>query len=264
MLSRKDKTLVEILDRLLSLEGKVDKLSPSRPVPTSRGFGPPQPSPSSQPSFNTEVDESASFLQSQNLIEQQSLVGIGKGQAYRHVSGSLKMLLWPAIQHLLIQSLSSNIAELRSLEQDGSVFLIRLWEDEPSLPLDDTLQGRPFAGMQSQATRNSGGTRITFPALTRDIMNRLATTYFDTFNLFYPLLDRENFFSDILTNVHSEGFDCDTDSVLALLVFALGELAMEGSHGNPIESYKTVQAVSEVEQQQNHQALHSSMRPGNE
>ena len=239
MLSRKDKTLVEILDRLISLEGKVDQLSPSRSsAPVPRGFGPPQPSPSSQPSFNTEVDESATFLQTHQLIEQQSLAGIGKGPAYRHASGSLKMLLWPAIQQLLIQSLSSNVVDLRSLEQEGAVFLVRLWEDEQSLPLDDTLQGRPFTGMQSQATRNSGGTRMTFPALTRDIMYRLATTYFDTFNLFYPLLDREIFFSDILTKVHSEGFDGDTDSVLALLVLALGELAMEGSHGKPIETYK--------------------------
>lgn len=34
--------------------------------------------------------------------------------------------------------------------------------------------------------------------------------------------------------VHTEGFDGDTDSVIALLVFALGELAIEGSRGTPI------------------------------
>lgn len=48
-------------------------------------------------------------------------------------------------------------------------------------------------------------------------------------------MDRQNFISDTLTRVKAEGFDGDTDSVIALLVFALGELAIEGSTGSPIE-----------------------------
>lgn len=236
MISRKDKTLVEILDRLTSLEGKVDRLRPDTLTP--RGFGPPQPSPSSQPSFSTPIDVNSSFLASQALLEQQDLTDVATSQPSRHGSGSLKMLLWPAIQQLLVQSLSTNVVEFRNPEKEGSAFLVRLWESERSLPLDDTLQGRPFVGMQSQATRNAGGTRMTFPTLTRDIMYRLSTAYFDTFNLFYPLLDRETFFSDSLAKVQAEGFDGDTDSVIALLVFALGEVATEGSHGDPIGTYK--------------------------
>lgn len=237
VLSRKDKTLVEILDRLTSLEGKVDRLSTIR-YPAPRGFGPPQASPSSQPSFNNEVDDNVSFLTSQQLSGQPSHGDIGKTQLYRHSSGSLKMLSWPAIQQLLLQSLSSNLDDLKSLEHEGSAFLVRLEDGTQGLPLDDLLQGRPFVGMQSQATRNSGGMRMTFPTLTRDVMYRLATTYFNTFNLLYPLLDKETFVSDTLTRVHSEGFDGDTDSVIALLVFALGEVAIEGATGDPIEVYK--------------------------
>jgi hypothetical protein len=240
LLYRKDKTLIEILDRLTSLEGKVDRISSVRSSASSapRGFGPPQPSPSSQPSFNTEADDSVSFLPPNQPSEQPGLGSSGRGQSYRYASGSLKMLSWPAIQQLLLQSLSSNAVGLKILGEDGSAFLVRIWEGTPILPLDDTLQGTPFVGMQSQATRNSGGTRMTFPALTRDMMYRLATSYFETFNLFYPLLDRESFVSDTLTKVHSEGFDGDTDSVIALLVFALGELALEGSHEDPIGTYK--------------------------
>lgn len=234
--TKKDNTLVEILDRLTSLEGKVNRLGPARSTP--RGFGPPQPSPSSQPSFNTDIDDAASFLLSQPISEQPGLSSMEKNQPYRHGSGSLKMLLWPAIQQLLMQSLATNVVELRSLERDGSVFLSSLCEGESSLPLNDTLQERPFTGMQSQATRNAGGTRMTFPALTYNKIYQLATIYFDTFNIFYPLLDRETFFSDILTRVHSEGFAGDTDSVIALLVFALGEVALEESLGDPIEIYK--------------------------
>jgi hypothetical protein len=68
-------------------------------------------------------------------------------------------------------------------------------------------------------------------------MHQLATAYFDTFNFLYPFMDRQNFISDTLPKVHSEGFDGDTESVIALLVFALGELAIEGSLGNPVEVY---------------------------
>lgn len=147
------------------------------------------------------------------------------------------MLIWPAIQQLLLQALPSNIGDLTSLEQEGSAFIIRIQEGTSELSLDEALQDRPFVGMQSQATRVAGGARITFPGLTREIMHQLATAYFDTFNFIYPFMDRQNFISDTLTKVHTEGFNGDTDSVIALLVFSLGELAIEGSRGNPIEVY---------------------------
>lgn len=162
---------------------------------------------------------------------------MGRSQPYRHASAAHKMLVWPAIQQLLLQSMPPNIGDLQSLEQEGSSFLTRTHEGRPDLPLDDALQDRPFLGMQSQATRSTGGSRVTFPALTRDMMHRLANSYFDTYNFLYPFMDRQNFFSDTLVRVHTEGFDGDTDSVIALLVFALGELAIECSQGNPIEVY---------------------------
>ena len=148
------------------------------------------------------------------------------------------MLTWPAIQQLLLQTFPSNIGDLKSLEQEGSAFIVRVQKGTPNLPMDETLQDRPFIGMQSQATRVSGGLRTTFPSLTRQIMHDLATAYFDTFNFLYPFMDRQNFLSDTLTKVYTEGFDGDIESVTALLVFALGELAIQGSHGEPTEFYK--------------------------
>ena len=147
------------------------------------------------------------------------------------------MLTWPALQQILLQALPSDIGDLKKLEQEGSIFIMPMQKWTPDLPLDEFLQDRPFVGMQTQANRTSGGARITFPALTREAMLRLATSYFDTFNFIYPFMDRQNFISDTLSRVHTQGFDGDTDSVIALLVFALGELALEGTHGNPIEVY---------------------------
>jgi hypothetical protein len=104
-------------------------------------------------------------------------------------------LTWPAIQQLLLQSLPSNIGDVNNYKQEGATFLVWLSKGYTSLPLDDQLQKQPFMGMQSQATRDSGGTRMIFPALTRDIMHRLAMAYFDTFNFKYPFMDRQYFLS---------------------------------------------------------------------
>jgi hypothetical protein len=236
--TRKDKTLVEILDRLKSLEGKVDRL-PIRTSSQGGGFGPSQPSPTSQPSFSVESGENTRSYSatSARISVLPSPSGVGRSQPYRHASAAHKMLTWPAIQQLLLQALPSNIGDLNSLEQEGSAFIIRIQEGTPQLSLEEGLPHSPFVGMQSQATRAAGGARSTFPGLTREIMHQLATAYFDTFNFLYPFMDRQNFISDTLAKVTSEGFDGDTESVIALLVFALGELAIEGCRGNPIEVY---------------------------
>ena len=231
---RKDKTLVEILDRLKTLEGKVDRI-PLR-VSGPSGFGPAQSSPSSHPSL---LDADASSYTSSRLptTSCEPIPNSSKSQPYRHASAAHKMLTWPAIQQLLLQAVPASIGDLRSLESEGSAFIVRLHQGIPPLPLDDNLQELPFVGMQTQATRTAGGSRVTFPALTRDVMHRLSTAYFDSFNLLYPFMDRQTFLQDTLVRVQTEGFDGDTDSVIALLVLALGELAIEGASGGPVEGH---------------------------
>ncbi|KAG9237094.1 hypothetical protein BJ875DRAFT_178961 [Amylocarpus encephaloides] len=232
--TKKDKTLVEILDRLSSLEGKIDRL-PLRPP---AGFGPPQNPPSDQPS-STLDSEPYRYTPPERLPSYVPNPGtISAHQLYRHTSSAHKMLTWPAVQNVLIQAMPSNIGDLRVLEQDGAAFMVQTYQNTSGLPLDEKLQDLPFVGMQTQATRTAGGARFTFPALTRETVDRLATAYFETFNVIYPFMDRQNFLSDTLVKVQTEGFDGDKDSVIALLVFALGELALEGLHGLPIESNK--------------------------
>lgn len=240
---RKDKTLVEILESLKRLEGKVDRLPASSQSPGPIGFGPLQPSPASHPSFSAEADDAAAFsgLSGAPFLTAPSRTsqhvdpsGAPLSRPYHHASAAYKMLTWPAIQQLLLQAKPSNIGDLKSLEKEGSAFLVTLQHGFPSLSLEESLQVKPFLGMQSQAIRTAGGTSVTYPHLTREVMHRLATAYFDSFNLLYPFMDRQIFLSETLTRVFSEGFDGDSDSVVALLVFALGELAIEGSRGPPV------------------------------
>jgi hypothetical protein len=66
----------------------------------------------------------------------------------------------------------------------------------------------------------------------------LVTIYFNIFNFIYPFIDKQNFILDTLTRIYIEGFNSNTDSVIILLVFILGELVIEGSCRNPIEVYR--------------------------
>lgn len=232
-LTRKDKTLVEILDRLKSLEGKIDRI-PTRPLPPT-GFGPYQPSPSSQPSFVT--DEPSNYSSLRASQKSSPAGGTGRSQPYRHASAAHKMLTWPAVQQMLLVIMPNSSADLQHLESEGSAFIVRLQRHMPSLPLDVHLRSHEFGGMLTQATRTAGAERVTFPDLTYDIMIRLANSYFDSFNLLYPFMDRQTFLSDTITKVSSEGFNGDNESAIALLVFALGELANEGSRGLPVSGY---------------------------
>ncbi|KAM3074992.1 hypothetical protein ACMFMG_007545 [Clarireedia jacksonii] len=234
--SRKDKTLTEILDRLKSVENKLDRLS-SRPQPSGSTLL--QQSPSGQPSFSAsgENDYRSPFPSLHGPRPPSPPNNLPKINEYRHSTATHKILYWPAIQEILLQADPTIADDLRDFEKEGSSFIVRMQNGQPGLSLHEGLSKKAFVGMQSQATRVAGGTRITFPALTREVMNRLASAYFDTFNFLYPFLDRQSFFSDNLNKVYTEGFDGDVDSVLALLVFALGELALESSHGAPIATH---------------------------
>jgi hypothetical protein len=146
------------------------------------------------------------------------------------------MLTWPAIEQLLSQTMGTNMGDIKALEREGSAFIVRLQKGSPNLPLDELVLNQPFIGMQTQATRATGGSRVTFPGLDYNTMLQLASAYFDTFNMIYPFMDRQTFLQETMTRVWNEGFNGDTESVIALLVFALGELAIEGQQGNPIST----------------------------
>ncbi|CAG8950477.1 hypothetical protein HYFRA_00006973 [Hymenoscyphus fraxineus] len=237
--TKKDKTMVEILERLKILESKIDRIPLRPPLPTT-GFDPLVSSPSSAPSFNIEPEDTSSSYSSLHRLPpfQPNPSSTSRIPPYRHASAAHKMLTWPAIQRVLIQANPENAEDLKSLEADGSAFVVRVQKEMLSLPQDESLPSQPFEGMQTQETRALGATRVTFPDLTRDVMAELAHSYFDTFNLLYPFMDRVIFVTDILSQVQSEGFGSDTVSVLALLVFALGDLASNAIHGPPIDTYR--------------------------
>jgi hypothetical protein len=130
------------------------------------------------------------------------------------------------------------------MEQEGSAFIVRMQEEIPELPWDEALPEIPFVDMQTQATRSLGGARFIFPSPSWDTMRDLAIAYFDTFNLIHPFLDGEDFFSDTPSKLHREGFGGDADSIIALLVFVLGEVVTIGDLAETQSTYTMADRVA--------------------
>lgn len=236
--TKKDKTLVEILDKLDQIKTTIDRISTNCPAFHSDSLRPTSSAHSTQQSFAGTIfalDDNSSFTTSPLAI-QDPCDSLRSSQPFYYTSIAHKILLWPAIQRH-IQSIPAYHADIKCAEQEGSIFIVQLHKVMMPLPLNDHLPSQPLAGIQSQPGA-TGGVRVTFPFLTHERIHCLALAYFETFNLLYPFMDRQNFMADILARIYTEGFDDNIESVIALLVFALGELALDGARGLSLDIYQ--------------------------
>ena len=147
-----------------------------------------------------------------------------------------RVILWPCIWQLLADSDLDVESDLRLISEEGNKGFVRkeMAKHPHSLPHD--------TGMSSSAPPNLGGAR-TDSSLNLNIerMRELTDAYFRTFNVLLPILGYDVFVSTTLEKLASQGFaEGDLDTVLALLVFALGELASEGTFGQPVSVHNGV------------------------
>jgi hypothetical protein len=230
--------MVEILDRIKSLEVKLDNLSQrSAMTPSILGLTMPASLPSPLPttlgsgSVGQPTDPPFQFPNISNATP-------GGDNQYRYVSSVHQMLKWPAMQQLLmsIQPKLPNI-DLSVLEREGPASMVALRRSSiNSLPTDPSTQpgrGSTISVHGSVAGQNS----ITVSDLNWETMQRLAKAYFDSFNLLCPVLNRQPFVSETLPALFNRGFDDSMASTIAFLVFALGEVAIAGYEGSPIHVY---------------------------
>jgi hypothetical protein len=148
-----------------------------------------------------------------------------------HISVSHKVLLWPGVVRYMRDSGIAEVAvtDLQRIARLGSSWLLQreTATRRGKLPCDFSLPC---------STSNSGS--VVFPDLTVERVNEYSSAYFNTFNVLLPLLDLNDFLDDVVARLLREGFrDDDPESVLALLVFALGQLAVEGVVGQPTSAY---------------------------
>ncbi|KAK4930640.1 hypothetical protein LTR10_011978 [Elasticomyces elasticus] len=232
--TKKDKTMVHILDALTRLENKFDNLSmvtgssPDGSTPAVRttsaasssmsAIRSPQMKSPPQGESRPQTQDYPSHLQ----------------QPYQHLTVPHKIMLWPSIYIHLLNSGISSASDLQYILQEGTHWFIRREMAKHPEPLPSNI-GLPCFAINAGPPEHGRAANVAFPTLTIQQIQEFSDAYFNTFNVLHPILNRETFMNFIVARLLREGYgDGDAGSVLALMVFALGKVAVEGVLHRPV------------------------------
>ncbi|KAG5760340.1 hypothetical protein H9Q72_011552 [Fusarium xylarioides] len=236
--TKKDKTLVEILDRLKTVESKLDNLG-QRENTTPPLFITSQPPAVYSTNTPLLVDpDSHDPLPGTSLPNHPTSPTPNRDTGgFRYDSSVSKMSEWPVVRQMfesLGQKAPSAMGEIPALPRGLRASNITLPSDrlQPvGIPSNSTMQ-IPLHLSGSTSTLN-----LSPPSVDWETMQRLSKAYFDVINMLHPILDRQWFNSNVLSSIINNGFQEGALSSLVLLVFALGEVALTTSEV-PISAYK--------------------------
>lgn len=222
--TKKDKTLVEILERMKTLEDKIDNLSAqgmASPVPPPVFGGPLVQTPAPIMGGSSTSGSSSTLIPTPSLDTSRMM--------YKYASSVRAMLAWPAVQDYLkaIPSSAPDFDPASTVERDGIPILLESPQSIPLSPPGSTFGRHPSLDIPTM--NNSPTGPPTLNALNWETMQALAKAFFDTFNLLHPIVDRHHFVSVILPSIMTNGLGLDdsVQSTLACLIFALGEVAVD-------------------------------------
>lgn len=157
--------------------------------------------------------------------------GVSPKPHYEYISGAYKMLSWPFVQSLFEASDFESRVEFASIPKEGPAIMLGVRPHSAPLPLDTlSMDTTDDLSALDPSIGNSGKMGFGTASLNWDTIHRQSKAYFDTFNLLYPIIDRQSFQTQVLPVVTTHGFDESINSTLALLVLSLGEVAI-GSIG---------------------------------
>ncbi|QGI58985.1 hypothetical protein CEK26_001110 [Fusarium fujikuroi] len=236
--TKKDKTLVEILDRLKTVESKLDNLG-QRENTTPPLFTNPQPPAVYSTNTPLLVDpDSHDPLPGTSLPNHPTSPTPNRDTGgFRYDSSVSKMSEWPVVRQMfesLGQKAPSAMGEIPAIPRGLRASNVTLPSDglqTVGIPSNSTLQ-IPLHLSGSTSTLN-----LSPPSVDWETMQRLSKAYFDVINMLHPILDRQWFNSNVLSSIINNGFQEGALSSLVLLVFALGEVALTTSEV-PISAYK--------------------------
>lgn len=141
---------------------------------------------------------------------------------YQRLTVPHRVLVWPRVQDHLINSNTYTAPALQDILEKGTPWIVNLELEKHSTPLPCAFDDVGPPGIQP-------GTAYACPPITMQDAQRYTDAYFRSFNAYRPILDYESFSRNIIGKVLREGFiDGDPQSVLAFLVFALGQIAIDG------------------------------------
>lgn len=244
-IDRKDKTLVEILDRIKNLEGdvrsldgKVDSINLRGALPLP-GFESHRQTTPVQPSYAPEAAQSGTWASSTDVQPSAAAIGPSSQAHYAYASAAYKTLSWPFVQQVLESSKHPGVNLAPLLKENGSAVTLGLHARAISLPVDTVgsalgTDGTPSLDGGLVTDHPAGGLRLESLSMSWEGVHRFTKAYFDTFNRLYPIMDRDLFQAEILSSVASSGLGESTNATLAFLVMALGEVAIAGVQGTPL------------------------------
>lgn len=157
-------------------------------------------------------------------------------RSYQHLTVAHKIVLWPSIYIHLVNSGIKAASDLQHVLQDGTPWFLRLEMAKHPVPLPGEPR-LPYYAINARSHEQGFSSDVNFPSLTIQHIQERCEAYFNTFNILLPLLNKDSFMNDTVAPLLREGYrDGDNRAVLALLVFALGEVALDGVFQQPIAS----------------------------
>ena len=159
-------------------------------------------------------------------------------KTYEHLTVPHKIILWPSIYLHLVNSGINAAPDLQHVLQEGTPWFLRLEMAKHAQPLP-TAQRLPYYALNQAAHEQGFSSNVAFPSLSIQQVHERCEAYFNTYNVLFPLLNKDSFMNDIVAPLLRDGYtDGSIQAVLALLVFALGEVALQGVFQPPISTYK--------------------------
>jgi hypothetical protein len=144
-------------------------------------------------------------------------------EVYQRLTVPHRVIVWPQVQDYLINSNPHAAPALQEILKKGTPWFVNLELEKHSSPLPCASGAFEMPGVQLD-------TASAFLPIMMQDAQIYTEAYFHSFNAYRPIFDYESFSRDIVGKVLRDGFvDGDPQSVLALLVFALGQVAIEDS-----------------------------------
>lgn len=227
--TKKDKTLVEILERMKTLEDKIDNLAVqgvASPIPPSTFGGPLVQTPTPIAGGSSASGSSSAFVPTPLAdISRMS----GNAALYKYATSVRGVLAWPVV-HELLKAVSPNTPGYDSPitgHQDGISSLLGAPQSIPLAPAGATFGRHPSLDPPTVDGCPAGPPVLN--ALSWETMQTLTKAFFDTYNLLHPIVDRIAFVSITLPAIMANGLmlDDSVQSTLACLILALGEVAVD-------------------------------------
>ena len=230
---RKDNTLLEILQKLGTVERKIDKLSSTSGLTQERRtVQSPEPDAST-----TERTGSRQALPSDIGANVHTSIGSREYvQNHIYTPSTQVMLTWPVIQNLFAQhhhaygGSKGRDVESGNLPRTSLSLATGIDEAKGTLHTERSPPSAFSMGAAAPVSFAYPSPHVVPPAavpvISWDTAQSLSKGYFDTFNLLHPIVDEQWFFNHTVGHIlHT--VDNTPDSALAFLVLALGETALE-------------------------------------